>query len=524
MKYPLPDRPSIAVLPFLNMSKDPDQEYFSDGITEDLITDLSKISGVMVIARNSTFPYKGKPVKIKQVAEDLGVRYILEGSVRKAGDEVRINAQLIDALTGHHLWAERYDGSMKDVFTLQDRIAQKIVSALAVKLTGTEKQTIEEKGTKNIEAYDAFLRGWGHYLRMTPDDLPRAIQSFKKTIEFDPNYGRAYAALALAYWTGTNVQGVMRGLEVSWLEARLRSGQYLKLAMKNPTAIAHHVNGLMYLLRRQHEEAISELERALVLDPSDPSIYQDMGFALIYSGRPKEAVDFLNRGMRLDPHNPARYLIFLGEAQFCMGNLEDAATLIEKARRINPEMTGSNARLAVIYGLLGRPKDARAALEIYLKEWGKKAPVNPRLSAIMYFFPFKDRAVADRFAEGLVKAGIAGPPSAYFPAYKENQLTGEEIKKLFSGLKITGIMESGQQWWIEREKDGKTTWRGPEPISFDTGKSRIEGDLICTQFQRNYWGIEYCFTVFRKSRGAHDGKEEYFSCADFGFNPWSIGR
>jgi adenylate cyclase len=524
MKYPLPDRPSIAVLPFVNMSEDPGQEYFSDGITEDLITDLSKISSVMVIARSSTFFYKGKPLQIKQVAEDLGVRYVLEGSVRKAGDEIRINAQLVDTVTGHHVWAERYGGSLKDVFALQDRITQKIVSALAVKLTGTEKQTIEEKGTKNVEAYDGFLRGWGHYLRMTPDDLSRAIQSFKKTIELDPDYGRAYAALALAYWTGTNVQGVMRGLEVSWLEARLRAGQYLKLAMKNPTAIAHHVNGLMYLLRRQHEEAISELERALVLDPSDPSIYQDMGFALIYSGRPKEAVDFLNRGMRLDPHNPARYLIFLGEAQFCNGNLEEAANLIEKAGRINPEMTGSNVRLAAIYGLLGRQKDARAALDRYIKEWWERAPVSPRLSAIMYFFPFKDRVVADRFAEGLIKAGIAGPPSAYFPSFKENQLTGEEIKKLFFGSKITGAMESGKQWWIERRNDGETTWRGPEPISFDTGKSRIEGDLICTQFQRNYWGIEYCFTVFRKSRGIHDGKEEYFNCADFGFNSWSIAR
>jgi adenylate cyclase len=524
MKYPVPDRPSIAVLPFVNMSKDPGQEYFSDGITEDLITDLSKISSVMVIARNSTFPYKGKPVQIKQVAEDLGVRYVLEGSVRRAGDKIRINAQLIDTMTGHHVWAERYGGSMKDVFALQDQITQKIVSALSVKLTGTEKQTIEEKGTKNVEAYDAFLRGWVHCLRMTPDDLSRAIQSFKKAIALDPNYGRAHAALASAYWTGTNVQGVMRGLEVSWLEARLRVGQYLKLAMKNPTAIAHHVNGLSYLLRRQHVEAVSELERALVLDPNDPSIYQDMGLVLNFSGKPKEAVIFLNRGMRLDPHNPARYLIFLGAAQFCMGNFEEAASLIEKAKRINPEMTGSNAWLAVIYGLLGRQKDARAALDRYIKEWWKRAPVSPRLSAIMYFFPFKDRALADRFAEGMVRAGIAGPPSAYFHAYKENQLTREEVKKLLFGSKITGNMESGQQWWINREKDGKTTWRGPEPISFDTGKSWMEGDLICTQFQKNFWGLEYCLTVFRKSRGTHPGKDEYFNCTDFGFAPWSIAR
>lgn len=524
MKYPLPDKPSIAVLPFVNLSNEPDQEYFSDGMTDDLITDLSKISDLVVIARNSAFSYKGKSAKVKQVAEDLGVRYVLEGSVRRAGDKIRINAQLIDSITGHHVWAERYDGSMKDVFTLQDRITRNIVSALAIKLTGTEKQTIEEKGTHNVEAYDAFLRGRVHYLRMTPDDLSRAIKAFKKTVELDPNYGRAYAGLALAYWRGAYVQGVMRGLEVSWLEARLRVGQYLKLAMTNPTATAHHVNGLTYLFRRQHDQAVSELERALVLDSNDPSIYQDMGMILIYSGKSKEAVEFLNRGMRLDPHNPARYLIFLGAAQFCMGNLDEAANLIEKARRISPEMTGSNAWLAAIYGLLGRQKDARASLDMYIKEWRERAPVSPRLSAIMYFFPFNDRAVADRFAEGMVKAGIAGPPSAYFPSYKENQLTGEEIKKLLFGSKITGTTENGQQWWIERGKGGETTWRGPEPISFDTGKSRIEGDLICTQFQKNFWGLEYCLTVFRKSKGIPEEKDEYFNCTDFGFNPWSIER
>ncbi|MBP1715098.1 MAG: putative adenylate cyclase [Deltaproteobacteria bacterium] len=522
MKYPLPDKPSIAVLPFVNLSKDADQEYFSDGMTDDLITDLSKISDLLVIARNSAFIYKGKSAKVKQVAEELGVRYVLEGSVRRAGDEIRINAQLIDAMTGHHVWAERYDGSMKDVFTLQDRITQKIVSALAVKLTGTEKQTIEAKGINNVEAYDTFLRGWAHYLRMTPVDLSRAIQSFKKAIELDPNYGRAHAALALAYWTGTYVPGVMKGLEVSWLEARLRVGQYLKLAMKNPTATAHQVNGLTHLLRRQHEEAIAELERALVLDPNDPSIYQDMGLVLNLSGKPKEAIDFLNRGMRLDPHNPARYLIFLGVAQFCMGNLEEAANLIEKARRINPEMTGSSSYLAVIYGLLGRQKDARAALETYIKVWG--GPTNPRLSAIMYPFPFKDQAVADRFAEGMVKAGIAGPPSAYFPSYKENQLTGDEIKKLLLGSKITGITWDGKQWWNERKKDGETTLRGPEPIFSDTGKSRVEGDLLCTQFQKSLWGIEYCMTVFRNPRGTYEGKDEYLNIADFGFSPWSIAR
>ncbi len=182
MAFPLPEKPSIAVLPFLNMSGDPKQEYFADGMTEDLITDLSKISGLFVIARNSVFTYKGKSVKIRQVAEEMGVRYVLEGSVRRVGDQVRINAQLIDSTTGGHLWAERYDGSLADVFALQDRVTQKIVAALAVNLTPGEKALQTRPETGNPEAYDAFLRGWSHYRRGASDDFAKAVPYFEKVL------------------------------------------------------------------------------------------------------------------------------------------------------------------------------------------------------------------------------------------------------------------------------------------------------------------------------------------------------
>jgi TolB-like protein/Flp pilus assembly protein TadD len=507
------------------MSKDPDQEYFSDGMTEDLITDLSKISGLMVIARNSTFTYKGKPVKIKQVAEELGVRYVLEGSVRRAGSEIRINAQLVDALSGHHLWAERYDGKMDRIFALQDQITQKIVSALAVKLTGSEKQIIVQKGTNNVEAYDEFLRGWVHYLRMTSDDLAKAVHSFKRAIGLDPNYGRAYAALALAYGMGTVTPGWAKVLGASWLETRLRVGQYLKQAMKNPTSIAHLVNANLHLYLRLHGEAVSEAERALALDPNDPACNSGMGFVLLNTGKPKEAIDFIDRAIRLDPHNPSRYLFLLGVAQFCMGNLEEAANLIEKAHRINPEFTSSISWLASINGLLGREKEARAALETYKqKQESLRWPyLEPKLPETMYFFPFKDRAVADRVAEGMVKAGIPGPPSGYFPAFKENQLTGEEIKRLNFGRTITGIGPYGQ-WWYDKKKNGELTYRGGGAIYSDTGKTRIDGDMECQRFQKNYWGLEYCLTVFRNPKGTYERKDEYFSCTDFGFAPFSVVR
>jgi len=521
MKYPLPDKPSIAVLPFLNLSKDPDQEYFSDGMADDLITDLSKISDLLVIARNSTFTYKGKSVKVKQVAEELGVRYVLEGSVRRAGDEIRINAQLIDAMTGHHVWAERYDGSMKDVFALQDRITQKIVLALAVRLTGTEKRTIAEKGTNNLEAHDEFLRGWKYYLPEKPDDLANAVKSFKRAVDLDPNYGRAHAALAYLYFQGTWVAGLYKGLEASgltWLEARLRMGQYLKQGMMNPTPLAHHVNGLLYLFRRQHEEAVSELERALVLDPNDPSSNFDMAHVLNFSGKPREAVDFTKRAMRLDPHNPGPYSNILGIAHFCMGNLEEAATWLEKGFRLNPEVLGGNPWLASIYGLLGREKEARLALDNSKKAWRRELP----LPNLMYALPFKDRAVADRFIEGILKAGLKGMPSEYFPAYNETRMTGEEIKRLLFGANTSGFLPDGQQWWVDYKKEGELSWRGPGPILFDTGKSWVTGNMIRTQYQKRFWGIEYSSTVFKNPKGTYEGKNEYVFCSDFGFVPFSL--
>ena len=523
MAFPLPDKPSIAVLPFVNMSDDAKQEYFSDGITEDLITDLSKVSGVVVIARNSTFTYKGKPVKVKQVAEELGVRYVLEGSVRRAGDEVRINAQLVDALTGHHLWAERYDGKIDKIFSLQDQITKKIVSALAVKLTGSEKELGGQKGTDNAAAYDEFLRGWGHYLRFTPEDFSKAVTSFEKAIELDPNYGRAYAALALVHWTGGTNPSLLRGLGIVLEEARLRSGEYLQKAMKQPTSIAYDVSSQMYLYRRQHKEAISELERALFLDPNDPSCLASMGWTLIMAGRPKEAIEYINRGMRLDPHNPSRYLALLGMAHFCLGKLQEAASLSEKALRLNPENVGMGFQVAAFYGLLGRDQEARATLATVRK----KGRIPPLDFYYMLFLPFRDRAVADRYVEGLLKAGV--PPGnmsgGYLHAFKGNQLTGEEVRTLLFGSTITGILFmrglNGTRWWIDWKKNVECIWHAVITSDSDRGNSRIEGDMICTQYQKNWWGLENCATVFRNPSGTPETKDEYFFAHDIGFRTFS---
>ena len=412
MAFPLPDKPSIAVLPFANLSDDPKQDYFADGMTDDLITDLSKISGLFVIARNSVFKYKGEPVDVKKVSRDLGVRYILEGSVRRADNKVRINAQLIDAATGGHLWAERYDGKMDDIFALQDRINQKIVTALAVKLTAGEQEQIARKYTDNVAAYDAFLQGRAHYVRRTPDDFARAVRYFKKAIELDPNYGRAYAALALTYWESSlNYWNKSLGVS-SWDEARMQAERYLQTAMNHPTSLVHQVASKMHTDSHQHEEAIAKAQRAIALDPNDANSYLAMAYALIYTGRAKEAFDFVQKAMRLDPHYPGYYLFVLGLAHFSMEQYKEAANSFERALKRNPENYAPLIHLAAAYGHLGRKQEATAAIEEFKKVWPDLS-VEDVSGPYAIMSKYKDPVDKDRLLDGLRKAGLPETPSIW---------------------------------------------------------------------------------------------------------------
>ncbi len=510
MSYPLPDKPSIAVLPFVNMSGDSEQEYFSDGITEDLITDLSKISGLFIIARNSTFVYKGKSVKIRQVAEELGVRYVLEGSVRKAQEKVRINAQLIDATTGHHLWAERYDGKLDDVFALQDRVTQKIIEALAVKLTVAERGRVTRKETDNILAYEAYLKGSKHYGRFNPDDLAKAAFHFKKAIELDPNYGRAYAALALAYKRANDVAW-FGSLKIDSGEAWIWTRKYLRLAMKEPTSLVHQLASKLNIYQRLYKEAISEAEQAIALDPNDPGSYHAMAEALVWSGRSEEAVDFIKKAMRLDPHKLAPYLYLLGLARFSLEQMQEAAALIERALTLRPEAYIWRRTLTAVYVSLGRIKEAQALVAILASGDIGSGP----LRTLMYRYPFKNLEVAERFADGLLKAGIAGERSGYYKVYAKNRLTGEEIRALVFGRKV-----SSWEGIINRAKDGKATIS----IGFfdsENGKSWVEADKLCNQWQTLRRGIKHCAPVFHNPEGTPDGLDEYLWLTDYKFVTFS---
>jgi len=429
MAFPLPDKPSIAVLPFVNMSEDTKQEYFSDGITEDLITDLSKISGLFVIARNSVFTYKNKPVQIRQVSEELGVRYVLEGSVRRAADQVRINAQLIDATTGGHLWAERYDGKMENVFALQDRITQKIVSALEVKLTAGEEKKITRKETDSTEAYEAFLQGWAHYWQYTREDIAQAITYLEKAVKIDPNYSRAYAALAASHWESSWRGGYSLGLTNSEILEKTR--QYLQEAMKDPTPLAYLVASSMHRHEGRYQESIVDATRAIVLDANDPVGYVAMAKALIYAGRPAEGADAIKKAMRLNPHYPPTYWRILGFAQFGMEQFEEAAASYEEAIKRDPNEDRQYFFIAGTYGQLGREAEAKSALKTFNELRAKAGELfRPTLQSVG-LWGFKEQKDIERWREGLRRAGV--PPGREPVAASEDLISQTE-----NGVEVKG--------------------------------------------------------------------------------------
>ena len=399
MAYPLPDKPSVAVLPFDNMSADPEQEYFSDGITEEIITALSKVPDIFVIARNSTFVYKGKPVKIKQVSEELGVRYIIEGSVRKAENKIRITAQLIDAIKGHHLWAEHYDGKMGDVFALQDAVTKKIIAALRVKLTPDREANIADWGTKSVDAYDAYLQGVAYRKIHTLENIRKSLDYFKRAVELDPEFSRAHSLLNIVYDT-MRTRKFDKDLGIP--DARELAEKHFKLAFKNPDAITYIGAAWSHIWKGQIDDAVNYAERGQSLLPNNPDANFTMGTALIYEGKSEEAIAFIKKAMRLNPDYPAKYLFWVGVAQFCEGQFDEAATTSARARKRNPQLAPVIQIAALAH--LGRIKDADKILADYLKMrgWDK----GPDIKWAMQWYQFKDKADRERLEEGLRMAGL----------------------------------------------------------------------------------------------------------------------
>jgi tetratricopeptide (TPR) repeat protein len=318
---------------------------------------------LFVIARNSVFTYKGKAVKVRQVAEELGVRYVMEGSVRRVGNEVRVNAQLIDATTGGHIWAERYDGSLDDVFSMQDEITKNIVTALSVTLGEQENGSLVQVETNNTDAYDTFLQGWERYRQGTPRDIAKSVSYFEQAIKLDPDYARAHSALAAAYWT-VALNGWSRSLDLFLFQARDQSRLTLKKAMEQPSALTYQIaSERAAYFQRKPDKALAQAERAIALDANDPAGHLAMATALLKANRLAEAENSVRTAMRLDPHSPASYFTKLGQVQFAMGQYKNAAETLEKAANRNPDDDWVFVYLAATYGQLERSEEAILAVE-----------------------------------------------------------------------------------------------------------------------------------------------------------------
>jgi len=395
---PLPDKPSIAVLPFINISEDPNQEYFSDGLTEQIITNLSKLPELFVIARNSSFTYKGKPVKVKQVSEELGVKYVLEGSVQKSGNRVRITAQLVDATVGHHLWAERYDRELGDVFALQDEITMKVLTALRVKLTGGEQARISARNTDNIDAYLKFLQAVHHHRKTHQEGNILARKLCEEAIALDPNFADPYRLLA---WT--HLWDVWFGWSKSSRDSFKKAVELAEksLALDNTNADAVALVGHMSLLKRQHEKAIAEGERSISLAPNAANIYQLLAATLRFSGRAAEAIPLLKKAIRLEPYTPANFYFQLGMAYNFTGQYDEAIAVLKKALKRTPDHLLSLIGLTEAYSLADRMEEARVTAAELLR-------VNPKFSVanLEKKAPYKYKADLELAMDAMRKAGL----------------------------------------------------------------------------------------------------------------------
>jgi adenylate cyclase len=401
MAFPLPDVPSIAVLPFVNMSGDPKQEFLCDGITESIITALSKVPLLFVISRQSTFFYKGKPVKVKQVSEELGVRYVMEGSVQRSADRVRITAQLVDALTGDHLWAERYDRDLKDLFALQDEITTKILTATQVKLTAGERASTVEKyfrGKQGLDCYLKILEGSKYLQLHTIEDNNVARRIAEEAIAMCPDVPWAYNLLAWVhrqqYWLGSTKsppETMEKAIELA----------KKTLALDDSIGEAHALLSHLYSAKREYDKAIAEGERAITLDPGGAVAHEWYALTLVYACRPEEAIPLLQKAIRLSPLGSTSTFVFLGHALRMMRRFEEAVSAYKKALQLSPNNIFPHIGLAATYIQMGREKEASAEAAEVLR-------LNPKFSVDYSAkrLPYKDQSVTDNFVDALRKAGL----------------------------------------------------------------------------------------------------------------------
>jgi TolB-like protein/class 3 adenylate cyclase/Flp pilus assembly protein TadD len=504
---PLPDRPSIAVLPFASLSKNQEQAYFADGLAEDLMTGLSRLPGLFVIARHSAFAYKEQELDLRKVGRELGVRYIVEGSVQRTGEQVRINIQLVDVSTLGHLWAEKYDGSMADIFVLQDRVTKSVVDALALKLTAGEQQALAGQNETAVpEAYDEFLRGWEHFQRTTPADFAAALPHFERAIALDPTYARAQAGLAMVYFRAYD-QRWATSLGMTADAAFGKAREYLKLASAHPTSTSHQVTGNIFGDRGWYDDAVKEFQAAIALDPTDSWSYAFLAYSLIYAGKAAEGETQIETAMRLDPHFPSLFQFYLGLAQFEQNRMEEAAITLEKAVRLNPDDPWPFLFLAASHAYLEREKKATEAIAAFNSVRVKAGGVPLVMRELTGGYDLTSFAPppGSPLIRGLLRLGV--PEDFYEPAFDSVRLKANEVEALFFGHRLHGRMWNGWEYGLSVAADGAAVKSGNWGVGPSTGANtaQLEGDRLCFLSSTT----RMCGSVLRNPGGTRTKENEY---------------
>jgi TolB-like protein/Tfp pilus assembly protein PilF len=497
---PPSDKPSIAVLPFDNLSNDSEQEYFADGLTDDLITDLSKISGLFVIARNSVFTYKDKGVDIRDVARELGVRYVLEGSVRRAGDNVRINAQLIDGRTGNHLWAERYDRQYTDIFAIQDEVIESIVEALSVQLTETERTEVVRLPTDNLEAYDYYLRGEKLAYRAEPASAADALRFYQKAIALDPDFAEAHAGYARVA-VDVLTYGFVDNLPSAVARKRAYEAAGRALSLNPRLARSYSVLALLQMLESEHENAVASARKAVALNANSAEAHLNLAVVLVYAGRPDEALQAMETVLRLNPKPPSYVHDYYGLALYMNRRYAEALAALQREHKGTRSDLGQEL-LAAVNARLGRMDAAKAAIQSILERW-------PDQSLAFYRVLFAHHAREKDRAERLEALRLAGLPEWPFgfegdPAFR---LTGDAIDALTYGRTWIGKRVGFGSFMQFMQANGAFVERGQDYQL--VGTASRQGDMLCLQSPAMLLGRRHCGPIFRNPSGTPENQNEY---------------
>jgi TolB-like protein/class 3 adenylate cyclase/Flp pilus assembly protein TadD len=497
-------RPSVAVLPFANLSGDPSQDYFADGITEDLITDLAKLSGLDVIARNSVFAYKGKPLFLADVGRDLGVRFVVDGSVRRTGDQIRLNAQLIDIATGDNLWADRFDRGIAEVFAVQDEMGREIAKALGVQASAAESERMARPPTANLEAYDTYLRAEREARTGRGDGLREALALYAKAQKLDPAFAEAFAAdarLSVYLWRTASDDIIQSAL------ARKRAYEKASRALELDSEFSspYAVLGIMQVMDRRYEDAIISAERAVALGSGDAATQIAVGYIQLFAGNHNEAALAVETALKLDPNLAPIDREVVGVVFLLLGDPRKAIETLERARDDAPEAGSLRILLAAAYARAGRSEDAKAAIADGLRLVGR----TESLARLRSLDAFRNHYAHLRHAEDLAPiidalrlAGLPEWPFG-FTADEQDRLNGAEIASLVVGKTLTGNLEpDGLPAIMQIEQDGTAVFRTMTRML--TERVYVDGDLLCEQSE-NMFGRPICGPVYRRRDAAGNG-------------------